>query len=158
MQLHWVIQTLFSWKDAHLHVFETEDGLSLDIDFPEYSFLISEDDWEQSAEAPMERYLSVGEVFEKSKTIQYVYDLGEYWMHKITLAYWKEDITKNSPVNCILMTDIVPPEDVAESKWCTQLDILLNSNNREVHEKYRQRINKYNRMELDVDLVNQKNL
>ena len=31
MQLHWVIQTLFSWKDAHLHVFETEDGLSLDI-------------------------------------------------------------------------------------------------------------------------------
>ena len=38
MQLHWAIQILFSWKDAHLHVFETEDGLSLDIDFPEYSF------------------------------------------------------------------------------------------------------------------------
>ena len=51
MQLQWVIQTLFSWKDAHLHVFETEDGLSLDIDFPEYSFLVSEGDWEQSAES-----------------------------------------------------------------------------------------------------------
>lgn len=116
MQLHWVIQTLFSWKDAHLHVFETEDGLSLDIDFPEYSFLVSEGDWEQSAEAPMERYLSVGEVFEKNKTIQYIYDLGEYWLHQIVLATWLED-SKNSPVNCILMTDVVPPENVAESKW-----------------------------------------
>lgn len=116
MQLHWVIQTLFSWKDTHLHVFETEDGLSLDIDFPEYSFLVSEGDWEQSAEAPMERYLSVGEVFEKSKTIQYIYDVGEYWLHQIVLATWLED-SKNSPVNCILMTDVVPPENVAESKW-----------------------------------------
>lgn len=106
MQLHWVIQTLFSWKDAHLHVFETEDGLSLDIDFPEYSFLVSEGDWEQSAEAPMERYLSVGEVFEKSKTIQYIYDLGEYWMHRITLAGWKED-AQNSPTNCILTLSVI---------------------------------------------------
>ncbi len=52
-------------------------GSLLDIDFPEYSFLVSEDDWEQSAEAEMERYLSVGEVFAKSKTIQYIYDLGD---------------------------------------------------------------------------------
>ena len=101
-----MIQTLFSWKDAHLHVFETEDGLSLDIDFPEYSFLVSEGDWEQSAEAPMERYLSVGEVFEKNKTIQYIYDLGEYWMHRITLAGWKED-AQNSPTNCILTLSII---------------------------------------------------
>ena len=94
----------------------TLPGLSLDIDFPEYSFLVSEGDWEQSAEAPMERYLSVGEVFEKSKTIQYIYDVGEYWLHQIVLATWLED-SKNSPVNCILMTDVVPPENVAESKW-----------------------------------------
>lgn len=109
MQLHWVIQTLFSWKDAHLHVFETEDGLSLDIDFPEYSFLVSEGDWEQSAEAPMERYLSVGEVFEKNKTVQYIYDLGEYWLHQITLAFWKEYI-RNIPVSCILASGVAPLE------------------------------------------------
>ena len=76
---------------AHLHVFETEDGLSLDIDFPEYSFLVSKGDWEQSAEVEMERYLSIDEVFGKSQTIQYIYDLGNYWLHRITLAYWKED-------------------------------------------------------------------
>lgn len=92
---------MFLWKDAHLHVFETEDGLSLDIDFPEYSFLVSKGDWEQSAEAPMERYLSGGEVFEKSKTIQYVYDLGEYWTHQITLVEWKKN-TQDSPTSCIL--------------------------------------------------------
>ena len=39
-------------------MFLKQNGLSLDIDFPEYSFLMSEDDWEQSAEAEMERYIS----------------------------------------------------------------------------------------------------
>lgn len=112
MQLHWAIQILFSWKDAHLHVFETEDGHSLDIDFPEYSFLLSETDWEQSAEAEMERYLSIGEVFAKSQTIQYIYDLGDYWLHRITLAYWKED-TKNNLASCILVSGLAIPEDVS---------------------------------------------
>lgn len=111
MQLHWAIQILFSWKDAHLHVFETEDGHSLDIDFPEYSFLVSEDDWEQSAETEMERYLSISEVFSLSKTVRYIYDIGDYWLHRITLAYWKED-TQNSPASCILASGIAPAEDV----------------------------------------------
>lgn len=111
MQLHWAIQIMFSWKDAHLHVFETEDGHSLDIDFPEYSFLVSEDDSEQSAEAPMERYLSIGEVFAKSQTIQYIYDLGNYWLHQITLAEWKED-TKNNPASCIMVSGMALPENI----------------------------------------------
>lgn len=105
MQLHWVIQTLFSWKDAHLHVFETEDGLSLDIDFPEYSFMVSEGDWEQSAEAPMERYLSIGEVFEKSRTIYYIYNLWECCLHRITISGWKKLDGPNTSVNCILAID-----------------------------------------------------
>lgn len=115
-----MIQTLFSWKDAHLHVFETEDGLSLDIDFPEYSFLVSEGDWEQSAEAPMERYLSVGEVFEKSKTIRYIYDLGEYWMHRITLVYWKEENTQNSQASCVLVFGVAQLENVSAMYDCDE--------------------------------------
>lgn len=111
MQLHWVIQTLFLWKDAHLHVFETEDGLSLDIDFPEYSFLMSEDDWEQSAEATMERYLSIGEVFEQNRVVRYIYDPENYWTHQITLVSWKEDM-QNSPVRCIMAFGVVLLEDV----------------------------------------------
>lgn len=111
VQLHWVIQTLFSWKDAHLHVFETEDGLSLDIDFPEYSFLMSEDDWEQSSEATMERYLSIGEVFEQNRVVRYIYDPENYWTHQITLVSWKEDM-QNSPVRCIMAFGVVLLEDV----------------------------------------------
>ena len=114
MKLHEVIKTLFAWKDDNVHVFETEDGYYLDIDFPEYSFMVSEGDWEQSAEATMERYLSVGEVFEKSKTIQYVYDLGEPWMHRITLAGWKEDV-KNSQANCILAVGPVSSQEAEDT-------------------------------------------
>lgn len=115
MQLHWAIQILFSWKDAHLHVFETEDGHSLDIDFPEYSFLMSEDDWEQSAEAEMERYLSVGEVFEQNRIIRYVYDPGNYWIHQIALASWKED-AHNSKPSCILAAVGAPLEDTGNDR------------------------------------------
>lgn len=134
MQLHWAIQILFSWKDAHLHVFETEDGLSLDIDFPEYSFLVSEDDWEQSAEAPMERYLSIGEVFAKSQTIQYIYDLGDYWLHRITLAYWKEDM-QSDPVRCILVSGETPPEDVTgDTDGCSKLcKVIKDSSQGRIH-------------------------
>lgn len=115
MQLHWAIQILFSWKDAYLHVFETEDGLSLDIDFSEYSFFVSEDDWEQSAEAEMERYFSIREVFEKSPTIRYIYDPDRYWTHQITLAAWKEE-TKNSSTTCILAAGGVPLEDAGNDR------------------------------------------
>ena len=112
MKLHWAIQILFSWKDAHLHVFETEDGLSLDFDFPEYSFLVSEDDWEQPVEAEMERYLSIGEVFAHSRTIQYIYDPERHWLHRITLAAWKDD-AQNSPASCTLASGMAPAEDVS---------------------------------------------
>lgn len=132
MQLHWAIQILFSWKDAHLHVFETEDGLSLDIDFSEYSFLVSEDDWEQSAEAEMERYLSIDEVFAKNKTIQYIYDLGNYWIHKVTLAYWKED-RQNSPSSCILAVGAAWfEEDDNTDGYAKPLNMLKETNYGEI--------------------------
>lgn len=111
MQLHWAIQILFSWKDAHLHVFETEDGLSLNIDFPEYSFLVSVGDWEQSAEAEMERYLSIGEVFEQNRIIRYVYDPGNYWIHQIEFAGWKKE-KQNRPARCILVSGVAMLENM----------------------------------------------
>ena len=112
MKLHWAIQILFSWKDAHLHVFETEDGLSLDFDFPEYSFLVSEDDWEQPVEAELGRSLSIGEVCAPNRTIRYIYDPEGHWLHRITLAAWKDD-AQNSPASCILASGTAPEEDVS---------------------------------------------
>lgn len=154
MQLHWAIQILFSWKDAHLHVFETEDGLSLDIDFSEYSFLVSEDDWEQSAEAEMERYLSIGEVFAKSQTIQYIYDLGDYWLHRITLAYWKED-AKNSPTSCILAVSAVRTEDGGSHDYFKMVDILRSSNRRN-YEVYQLLMKSSVRSEMYLEQINKK--
>ena len=135
MQLHWVIQTLFSWKDAHLHVFETEDGLSLDIDFPEYSFLVSEGDWEQSVEAEMERYLSIEEVFEEYQAIQYIYDPGNYWVHRILLAYWEERV-ENSPASCIIAIGVAQSEEVSASDSLARLCNILKDQSYEEYEKY----------------------
>ncbi len=126
MKLHWAIQILFSWKDAHLHVFETEDGLSLDFDFPEYSFLVSEDDWEQPVEAEMERYLSIGKVFAHSRTIQYIYDPERHWLHRITLAAWKDD-AQNSHASCILAFGTAPAEDVDGPGGCANRSPLIKN-------------------------------
>lgn len=71
---------------------------------------MSEDAWEQSIEAEMERYLSIGEMFEQNRIIRYVYDPGNYWLHQITLASWKEDIQSSLP-SCILASGIAPAED-----------------------------------------------
>jgi len=139
---------------AHLHVFETEDGLSLDIDFSEYSFLVSEDDWEQSAEAEMERYLSIGEVFAKSQTIQYIYDLGDYWLHRITLAYWKED-AKNSPTSCILAVSAVRTEDGGSHDYFKMVDILRSSNRRN-YEVYQLLMKSSVRSEMYLEQINKK--
>ena len=155
MQLHWAIQILFSWKDAHLHVFETEDGHSLDIDFPEYSFLVSKDDWEQSAEAEMERYLSIREVFEKSPTIRYIYDPDRYWTHQITLAAWKEE-TKNSSTTCILAVGGFQPENVGESNRYT---VLYDEVKKNCHKKDRNNGSKeYKKWRKipDIQTINQK--
>lgn len=126
MKLHWAIQILFSWKDAHLHVFETEDGLSLEFDFPEYSFLVSEDDWEQPVEAEMERYLSIGEVFAHSRTIQYTYDPERHWLHRITLAAWKDD-AQNSRASCILASGTAPVEDVDSLGGCADRNPMMKN-------------------------------
>ena len=154
MQLHWAIQILFSWKDAHLLVFETEDGLSLDIDFPEYSFLVSEGDWEQSAEAEMERYLSIGEVFARSQTIQYIYDLGNYWIHQITLASCKEDM-QNNPASCILAFGVSLSEDVGESDSYAESYNIMQSILNETCRKHRDQLDNTNHKVFEPKVINQ---
>lgn len=115
---------------------------------------MSEDDWEQSAEAEMERYLSIGEVFAKSQTIQYIYDLGDYWLHRITLAYWKED-AKNSPTSCILAVSAVRTEDGGSHDYFKMVDILRSSNRRN-YEVYQLLMKSSVRSEMYLEQINKK--
>ena len=83
---HQTLQILFGWKDYHLHSFELEPDLPLDITMPEYASLASMDDWGMWDTEPMERWILLSEVLEHHPHFWYIYDMGDRWEHEITLV------------------------------------------------------------------------
>jgi len=73
--LHEVIQTCFEWEDEHLHQFIVGrmyyEAAEMDLD--DFGEFFTGDT----------SSITVGEVFEQFKTIDYIYDFGDDWEHKI---------------------------------------------------------------------------
>ena len=104
---HQTLQILFGWKDYHLHSFELEPDLPLDITMPEYASLASMDDWGMCDTEPMERWLLLSEVLERYPHFWYIYDMGDRWEHEITLVS-QENMTDFSGPQCILALGDAP--------------------------------------------------
>src|SRR5699024_7427108 len=121
---HQTLQILFGWKDYHLHSFELEPDLPLDITMPEYASLASMDDWGMSDTEPMERWLLLSEVLERYPHFWYIYDMGDRWEHEITLVS-QENMTAFSGPQCILALGDAPPEDVGGADGFAELLELL---------------------------------
>lgn len=121
---HQMLQILFGWKDYHLHSFELEPDLPLDITMPEYASLASEDDWGMCNTEPMERWILLSEVLERYPHFWYIYDMGDRWEHEITLVS-QENMTAFSGPQCILALGDAPPEDVGGPDGFAELQELL---------------------------------
>lgn len=121
---HEMLQILFGWKDYHLHSFELEPDLPLDITMPEYASLASEDDWGMCDTEPMERWTLLSEVLERYPRFWYIYDMGDRWEHEITLVS-QENMTAFSGPQCILALGDAPPEDVGGADGFAELQELL---------------------------------
>lgn len=121
---HQTLQILFGWKDYHLHSFELEPDLPLDITMPEYASLASMDDWGMCDTEPMERWLLLSEVLERYPHFWYIYDMGDRWEHEITLVS-QENMTAFSGPQCILALGDAPPEDVGGADGFAELLELL---------------------------------
>jgi len=121
---HQTLQILFGWKDYHLHSFELEPDLPLDITMPEYASLASMDDWGMCDTEPMERWLLLSEVLERYPHFWYIYDMGDRWEHEITLVS-QENMTDFSGPQCILALGDAPPEDVGGPDGYAELLELL---------------------------------
>ncbi len=71
--LHFAIQVAFDWDDDHLHSFDTGNQRYADLEF-------RLEECDDEADARLAKVLShVG------ATMTYVYDLGDWWEHKITV-------------------------------------------------------------------------
>lgn len=120
---HQTLQILFGWKDYHLHSFELEPDLPLDITMPEYASLASMDDWGMCDTEPMERWLLLSEVLERYPHFWYIYDMGDRWEHEITLVS-QENMTDFSGPQCILALGDAPPEDVGGPDGYAASDLM----------------------------------
>ena len=121
---HEMLQILFGWKDYHLHCFELEPDLPLDITMPEYDSLAYQDDWGMCDTEPMERWILLSEVLEHHPHFWYIYDMGDRWEHEITLVS-QENMTAFSGPQCILALGDAPPEDVGGPDGFAELLELL---------------------------------
>jgi hypothetical protein len=104
-RFHHVIQAAFGWKDAHLYQFsEKEYGSSEIISVP------TEDNDEWEGPVTDSRNKKLKEIFTKEgKKFIYIYDLGDDWVHKITL---EKIINENKQkATCIDGKGACPPEN-----------------------------------------------
>lgn len=75
-KLHIVIQSIFGWKNMHLHRFEKGDLIYQDTSDSQSD----DSDIENSTGVPLETLLE-----SEGDEIKYIYDFGDYWKHTILL-------------------------------------------------------------------------
>ncbi|MDN6639626.1 MAG: plasmid pRiA4b ORF-3 family protein [Tetragenococcus sp.] len=115
--LHAVIQDCFEWENAHLYLFIVDGA------YYEPAENLIDDFWDLPSEDPSS--ITVGEIFYQSKTIDYIYDLGDDWQHKIKCEHilpadqlkqnFKKVDTSHLPV-CVTGRQGAPLEDTGEEE------------------------------------------
>ncbi|MBR1598815.1 MAG: SEC-C domain-containing protein [Lachnospiraceae bacterium] len=83
-ELHQVIQILFGWEDYHLHVFTfSDDEVEIVADFED-----ALDD------AYLENQVLIDDFINDNRYIEYTYDFGDDWQHRIVLEAVEKDYDK----------------------------------------------------------------
>ncbi len=102
-KLHKIIQVAMGWLDYHLHTFTVGDIV--------YALPSPDDPWPMNTKNERRARLIRVAPVEKIR-LEYVYDLGDYWVHDILVEkiYSSED-TLGHPI-CIKGKRSAPPEDV----------------------------------------------
>lgn len=103
--LHRAIQCCFNWQNYHLYDFSVYDNREL-------LFRIVSEHEEEFDDMPVKRDIecSVYEVLAKYPDVQYIYDMGDYWEHRIELLEIVEEHENVIPT-CLKVTGKAPPED-----------------------------------------------
>lgn len=101
-KLHKIIQKIMSWQDYHLYQFPIA-GLQITAPYDDI-----EDVDEEIADS---RKTYIGDWLVEGANLDYVYDFGDNWKHKIIIEkFLKPEKSKKYP-NCIDGERACPPED-----------------------------------------------
>lgn len=139
--LHRVIQYSMGWDNYHLYEFELPKGLVLvetSEEVEEYSWVNKMPTFNGSPRIPKTYRLSknakVDKYIEVGQSISYVYDMGDYWEHQITVEKMVEDYPYVYPI-CLEGEGACPPEDCGGVPGYLELLEIIKS---PTHEEYEQ--------------------
>ena len=103
--LHCAIQNAMGWLNGHLHAFDKGTDY--------YGMILEEDDFMDFAETKDETKFRIKEVFSmEGDTLDYTYDFGDNWDHKIKLEKIITEKVEGQLPRCIKGKNACPPEDV----------------------------------------------
>jgi hypothetical protein len=142
-QLHGVIQVLFEWGGGHLHEFTAggERYGSSDLDFDMLGEVRSERTRLTKALTP-------------SGAIDYVYDFGDNWEHRIKLEKVLPPSDQKLPV-CVGGANAAPPDDCGGPPGYVDLLEALADPNHPEHEEMTQWLDRdWDPKAFDIDNVN----
>jgi hypothetical protein len=121
--LHHIIQEAMGWKNYHLYHFKIKNLHIGDLR------LLQMDGYDGMEMNPVDgKEIMVGEIFTAvAQTIDYVYDYGDYWKHKIELVE-----INHKPQQLVLPvlvsgTNACPPEDCGGSHGYEELKKVLKN-------------------------------
>lgn len=144
--LHRIIQSAMGWTDSHLHEFRIK-GVSYADPDPEMEMDDSEDESAVSLQEVAPRVRSV---------IQYCYDFGDDWEHKITVEKIVENDEryKGYPI-CIEGRYASPPEDSGGVYgYYENLEVLKDPNSEEYEDVFEWMGDDFDPVEFDIEEVN----
>lgn len=104
-QLHGIIQILFGWKGYHMYQYvktkENNDYMvyfDTEPQFYDRKYYLTEN-------IRIDTFIS-------ENNVNYIYDMGDYWEHKLTLINTHSKIIGDQKVLCVGGDHDTPPEDV----------------------------------------------
>ncbi|HAX72626.1 MAG TPA: hypothetical protein DCY20_03805 [Firmicutes bacterium] len=141
--LHHVIMSAMGWGDAHLYQFELEHkNLMLLFDQEEIDQMKELEDFtmhfpgmENHAIRQVDYRLSQNEIITDylsfAHDVTYIYDLGDYWKHRIVLEKYVPNYRKTYPI-CVYAHGVCPPEDCGGvGGYLELLEVLKDPNDEE---------------------------
>ena len=150
-ELHYIIQIVMGWENAHLHQF-TKDG----------AFYLPEEEVEDAGSFSMRNIVDYTDVLISSVLVNakdkmvYEYDFGDSWKHDVKLEkILPYDLSKKYPA-CVKGKNACPPEDCGGIwGYYALLEVLKDSK----HEEYKEYSEWYEDLDselFDVDMINKK--
>ena len=157
-QLHRILQDAFEWHDCHLHQFVlTRDEYERPMKIIQPEFMKNED-WlalDESLESTDSTTVTVREIFESQKNLDYEYDFGDGWIHTIKLKRFIPNCTTPYP-HCTEAIGDAPMEDSGGPYGFDEKMKILNDPDHPEHEWISEWVRSAWWHPLDFDAINRR--